>query len=77
MTHQQRSGRSHLWRFTHDLLSARVVTDEILVLNEGKVVERGATKTVLQHPTHSYTVKLLDAVAAPSADAGAGADAAA
>ena len=36
---------------THDLLSARVVTDEILVLNEGKVVERGATKAVLQHPT--------------------------
>jgi peptide/nickel transport system ATP-binding protein len=52
---------------THDLLSARVVTDEILVLNEGKVVESGDTKTVLQHPTHSYTVKLLDAVAAPSA----------
>jgi peptide/nickel transport system ATP-binding protein len=52
---------------THDLLSARVVTDEILVLNEGKVVERGATKTVLQHPTDDYTVKLLDAVAAPGA----------
>jgi peptide/nickel transport system ATP-binding protein len=53
------------------------------VLNEGKVVERGATKAVLQHPTDSYTVKLLDAVAAPSAaaassaGAGAGADAAA
>ena len=60
---------------THDLLSARVVTDEILVLNKGKIVERGATKAVLQHPTDSYTVKLLDAVAAPSADAGAGADA--
>ncbi|MEP7115686.1 MAG: dipeptide/oligopeptide/nickel ABC transporter ATP-binding protein [Ilumatobacteraceae bacterium] len=54
---------------THDLLSARVVTDEILVLNEGKVVERGATKAVLQHPTDDYTVRLLDAVAAPSAAA--------
>ena len=62
---------------THDLLSARVVTDEILVLNEGKVVERGATKAVLQHPTDSYTVKLLDAVAAPSASADADAGAAA
>ena len=55
--------------------SARVIDETSC--NEGKVVERGATKTVLQHPTHSYTVKLLDAVAAPSADAGAGADAAA
>lgn len=59
---------------THDLLSARVVTDEILVLNEGKVVERGATKTVLQHPQDSYTVKLLDAVAAPSASSKADAN---
>ena len=52
---------------THDLLSARVVTDEILVLNKGKIVERGPTKQVLQHPEHSYTVQLLDAVANPFA----------
>ena len=50
---------------THDLLSARVVTDEILVLNHGRVVERGATKEVLQHPEDDYTVQLLDAVANP------------
>ncbi len=47
---------------THDLLSARVITDQILVLNEGQVVECGETKHVLQHPTHEYTVRLLDAV---------------
>jgi peptide/nickel transport system ATP-binding protein len=52
---------------THDLLSARVVTDRILVLNHGKVVEQGETKHVLQHPQDDYTVALLDAVAAPSA----------
>ena len=57
---------------THDLLSARVVTDEILVLNKGKVVERGVTKQVLQHPTHDYTVALLDAVASPAATATSG-----
>jgi peptide/nickel transport system ATP-binding protein len=57
---------------THDLLSARVVTDEILVLNKGKVVEEGATKHVLQHPKHEYTVRLLDAVATPFATAGTG-----
>jgi peptide/nickel transport system ATP-binding protein len=52
---------------THDLLSARVVTDRILVLNHGKVVEQGETKHVLQHPQDDYTVALLDAVATPSA----------
>ncbi len=54
---------------THDLLSARVVTDEILVLHHGRVVERGVTKDVLQHPQDDYTVALLDAVANPYADA--------
>ena len=55
---------------THDLLSARVVADEILLLNQGKVVERGQTKQVLQHPSDPYTVQLLDAVAAPFAEGG-------
>jgi peptide/nickel transport system ATP-binding protein len=50
---------------THDLLSARVVTDEILVLHEGRVVETGATKEVLQHPKDVYTVQLLDAIPNP------------
>jgi ABC-type glutathione transport system ATPase component len=57
---------------THDLLSARLVTDQILVLYQGRVVERGPTKQVLQHPTHKYTIQLLDAVANPFAADGAG-----
>jgi len=56
---------------THDLLSARLVTDEILVLNKGRVVERGGTKQVLQHPRDGYTIQLLDAVANPFAADGA------
>ncbi|MGI8880930.1 MAG: ABC transporter ATP-binding protein [Jatrophihabitans sp.] len=52
---------------THDLLSARVVTDEIIVLNKGRIVERGVTKNVLQHPKDEYTIQLLDAVANPFA----------
>jgi peptide/nickel transport system ATP-binding protein len=56
---------------THDLLSARVVTDEILVLHEGRVVESGVTKDVLQHPKDAYTVQLLDAIPNPFADSSA------
>ncbi|HUY47616.1 MAG TPA: ATP-binding cassette domain-containing protein [Streptosporangiaceae bacterium] len=56
---------------THDLLSARVITDQILVLNHGRVVEEGPTRQVLQHPQHDYTMQLLDAVANPFAAAGA------
>jgi peptide/nickel transport system ATP-binding protein len=54
---------------THDLLSARVVTDEILVLHSGGLVESGATKDVLQHPKDPYTTHLLDAVPNPFARA--------
>jgi peptide/nickel transport system ATP-binding protein len=58
---------------THDLLSARLVTDDILVLNRGKVVESGPTRSVLQNPQDPYTVQLLDAIATPFADTTTGA----
>ncbi|GAA4142306.1 ABC transporter ATP-binding protein [Leifsonia shinshuensis] len=51
---------------THDLLSARLVTDRIMVLDKGVVVERGDTAEVLQRPQDDYTVRLLDAVPTPS-----------
>ncbi|WP_439693614.1 ABC transporter ATP-binding protein [Curtobacterium sp. SP.BCo] len=50
---------------THDLLSARLITDDIMVLHDGAVVERGRTAEVLQHPQDSYTIDLLDAVPNP------------
>jgi peptide/nickel transport system ATP-binding protein len=50
---------------THDLLSARVVTDHILVLHHGKVVESGATAEVLRFPEDDYTKALLEAIPQP------------
>ncbi|GAA4174739.1 ABC transporter ATP-binding protein [Gryllotalpicola koreensis] len=50
---------------THDLLSARLITDRIMVLHEGRVVERGGTAEVLRNPTDSYTRDLLAAVPQP------------
>ncbi len=50
---------------THDLLSARVVTDDILVLLHGVVVERGRTADVMRSPQHEYTRELLAALPAP------------
>ncbi|TFD47719.1 ABC transporter ATP-binding protein [Cryobacterium frigoriphilum] len=51
---------------THDLLSARLVTDQIMVLNQGAVVEEGATASVLQNPRDEYTIRLLDAIPHPT-----------
>jgi ABC-type glutathione transport system ATPase component len=56
---------------THDLLSARAISDEVLVLHQGRIVERGATSEVLRHPQHEYTIRLLEAVPNPFARPGA------
>ncbi|HYK67469.1 MAG TPA: ATP-binding cassette domain-containing protein [Streptosporangiaceae bacterium] len=55
---------------THDLLSARAITDEVLVLHHGRIVERGATSQVLRHPQHDYTIRLIEAVPNPYARPG-------
>ncbi|MCI1219668.1 MAG: ABC transporter ATP-binding protein [Bifidobacterium sp.] len=47
---------------THDLLSARLITDNIMVLNHGTVVERGETASVLRHPHDEYTIRLLNSI---------------
>ncbi len=57
---------------THDLLSARLVTDQIMVLNKGAVVEEGPTSAVLQNPRDNYTIRLLDAIPAPRSGAKGG-----
>jgi peptide/nickel transport system ATP-binding protein len=41
------------------------VTDEILVMQSGRVVERGETLAVLSAPKHECTRRLLDAVPRP------------
>ena len=65
----RRSRGLSLLYITHDLLSARVVTDQILVLHGGRVVEQGPTRQVLQHPRDDYTRRLLAAVPNPFAAA--------
>ena len=45
---------------THDLATARHFSDEILVMYQGRVVERGPADEVILDPQHPYT-KLLAA----------------
>jgi oligopeptide/dipeptide ABC transporter ATP-binding protein len=44
---------------THDIASARYFSDEILVMHDGEIVERGGAERVTQAPTHPYTQLLL------------------
>jgi peptide/nickel transport system ATP-binding protein len=52
---------------THDLASARYVSDEIYVMYRGRIVEHGPTDDVLRDPLHAYTKLLLTAVPNPEA----------
>jgi ABC-type dipeptide/oligopeptide/nickel transport system ATPase component len=47
---------------THNLGIVANVADRVYVMNAGKIVESGETKTVLRTPRHDYTKKLLKAV---------------
>jgi len=46
---------------THDLAVVAQVSDEIMVLRNGKRVEYGDTKQIIEEPRHDYTTKLVSA----------------
>lgn len=49
---------------THDLAVARLLTDHLMVMKEGRVVEHGLTDQVLDDPQHPYTQLLTSSVLA-------------
>ncbi len=57
---QERLGMA-LLLITHDLGIVRAMADRVYVMEQGRVVEEGATADVFQRPSHSYTRKLIDA----------------
>ena len=46
---------------THDLVTVAAMSDEIVVMQGGRVVERGPTEVVFRHPRHQYTRELMAA----------------
>ncbi|MHB1920796.1 MAG: ABC transporter ATP-binding protein [Chitinophagaceae bacterium] len=46
---------------SHDLSVVRFMSDRLLVMNQGKIVEMGATEDIYGHPQHEYTRSLLTA----------------
>ena len=46
---------------SHDLKVIRALSDQIIVMRQGKVVEQGDAETILDNPTHPYTQALMSA----------------
>ncbi|MBV8211697.1 MAG: ABC transporter ATP-binding protein [Verrucomicrobia bacterium] len=47
---------------THDLATAYYISDRVLILQKGKVVEMGSARQVLSEPHHPYTVRLRESI---------------
>lgn len=54
---------------SHDLETVELITDRVLVLYLGNVVEQGATREMFARPAHPYTQTLLSANLPPDPDA--------
>ena len=50
---------------THDLATAYYISDRIIIMQKGKVVESGEARAVLSDPQHPYSRQLKDAVLSP------------
>ncbi len=59
--YKEERGGSMLF-ITHDLATAKLVSDRIAVMYLGRIVELGPAEEVLREPLHPYTAALLTAI---------------
>ncbi|MFD5145985.1 ABC transporter ATP-binding protein [Streptomyces sp. NPDC058401] len=64
---REQTGIGYLF-ITHDLGVVRCVTDDVIVMRSGRIVESGPTQQVLADPQHPYTRLLLESVPRPGWD---------
>jgi len=64
---KERYGMTTLF-ITHDLSTAYYLGGEIMVISQGRIVERGQVDEVMNRPAHPYTQQLLSSVPVPDPD---------
>jgi peptide/nickel transport system ATP-binding protein len=47
---------------THDLATSYYISDRVIIMQKGKVVETGPARDVLSNPQHPYTALLRESV---------------
>lgn len=64
---QNEKGLTYLF-ISHDLSVVKYITDNILVMYLGNVMEKGSTSDIFRNPLHPYTQALFSAVPVPDPD---------
>jgi peptide/nickel transport system ATP-binding protein len=62
LLHLQRKLNVSYLFITHDLATVKAISDEIVVMLNGRIVEKGPKKEILKPPHHEYTDLLLSSV---------------
>lgn len=62
---QEERGLTYIF-ITHNLSVVKHISDEIMVMYTGCVMEKSETKELFLHPLHPYTKGLLDAIPIPT-----------
>ena len=58
---QEEFGLTYVF-ISHDLAVVKYMADDILVMSNGEIVERGASDEIYRNPKHPYTQQLLAAI---------------
>ncbi len=58
---QEEFGLTYVF-ISHDLAVVKYMADDILVMSQGEIVERGSSEDIYARPQHAYTRQLLGAV---------------
>ncbi|HEU0200059.1 MAG TPA: dipeptide ABC transporter ATP-binding protein [Burkholderiaceae bacterium] len=58
---QDEFGISYVF-ISHDLAVVKYMADDILVMNQGEIVERGSAEAIYEAPQNAYTQKLLGSI---------------
>ena len=58
---QQEMALSYVF-ISHDLRVVRHIADDIIVMNQGRIVEQGEVATIYSNPSQAYTQQLLSAI---------------
>lgn len=58
---QEKRNLTYLF-ISHDLSVVKFMSDDVIVMQNGKIVERGKAQEIYDQPKSDYTKELLDAV---------------